>query len=58
MAKVKVKGKAIPLTGREDPQGCVMSRIPHFLDNLLRDGGDVFSLRRRPPFTPRKIAGM
>jgi hypothetical protein len=25
------KGKAIPVTGREGPQGCEMSRLPHFL---------------------------
>jgi hypothetical protein len=28
-----------------------------FLDNLLRDGGEVVSLMRRPPITPRKIPG-
>jgi hypothetical protein len=46
----KVKGKAIPITGRGDPQGCETSRFPHFVDNPLTDGGDV-SLTRRPPFT-------
>jgi hypothetical protein len=25
------KGKAIPVTGREGPQGCESSRLPHFL---------------------------
>jgi hypothetical protein len=30
---------------------------PHFLDNRLTDGGEVVSLMRRPPFTPRKIPG-
>jgi hypothetical protein len=29
---VKGKGKAIPVTGREGPQVCDTSRIPHFLD--------------------------
>jgi hypothetical protein len=29
------------------------SRLPHFLDNRLTDGGEVVSLTRRPPFTPR-----
>jgi hypothetical protein len=28
MFEVKVK-KALPLTGREDPQGCETSRFPH-----------------------------
>jgi hypothetical protein len=43
--------KAIPVTG------CETSRLPHFLDNLLTDGGKFLSLMRRPPFTPRKIPG-
>jgi hypothetical protein len=49
--KVK-KGEATPITGREGPQGCETSRLPHFLDNRLTDGGEVISLKRRPPFTP------
>jgi hypothetical protein len=53
----KSKGKAITATGREGPSGCETSRIPHFLDNLLKDGGEVVRLTRRPPFTPRKIRG-
>jgi hypothetical protein len=44
---------AIPVTGREGPYGCEMSRLPHFLDNWLMDGGEVVSLMRRPPFTPQ-----
>jgi hypothetical protein len=31
-----------------------MSRIPHFLDNRLTDGGEVVSLRRRPLFNPQE----
>jgi hypothetical protein len=50
--KVK-KGKAIPVTGREGPYGCETSRLPHFLDNRLTDGGKVVSLTRPPPFTPQ-----
>jgi hypothetical protein len=49
------KNKAIPVTGREGPQGCETSRLPHFLESRLIDGGEVVSLTRRPPFTPRKI---
>jgi hypothetical protein len=52
-----VKGKAIPVTGREGPWGCETSRLPHFLDKRLTDGGEVVSLTRRQPFTPRKIPG-
>jgi hypothetical protein len=48
------KGKAIPETGREDPQGSEKSRFPHFQDNRLRDGGEVVSPTRQPPFTPEE----
>jgi hypothetical protein len=54
---VRGKGKAIPLTGHEGPQGCETSRLSHVLDNRLTDGGKVVSLTRQPPFTPRKIPG-
>jgi hypothetical protein len=52
-----MKGKAIPVTGRGGPEVCEASRLPRFLDNQLTDGGEVVSLTRRPPFTPRKIPG-
>jgi hypothetical protein len=42
------KGKAIPVTGRGGPKGCEASRIPHFLDNRVTDGGEVVSLTHRP----------
>jgi hypothetical protein len=51
------EGKAIPVTGLGCPQGCETSRLPHFLDNRLTDGGEVVSLKHRPPFTPRKVPG-
>jgi hypothetical protein len=47
------KGKAIPVKGRGargGPLGSVTSRIPHFLDNRLTDGGEVVSLTHRPHF--------
>jgi hypothetical protein len=34
-----------------------MSRLPHFLDAQVTDGGEVVSLTRQLPFTPRKIPG-
>jgi hypothetical protein len=34
-------GKAIPVTGLGGLSGCEMLRIPHCLDNRLRDGGKV-----------------
>jgi hypothetical protein len=33
--------KAIDLSGRAGPYGCETSRLPHFLDSLLTDGGAV-----------------
>jgi hypothetical protein len=42
------KCEAVPVPGRET------SRLPHFLDNRLTDGGKVVSLTRRPPFTPQE----
>jgi hypothetical protein len=48
------KGKATPVTGREGTLGCETSRLPHFLDNRLTDGGEVVSLTRRPPFTSQE----
>jgi hypothetical protein len=47
-----LKSKAIPVTGRGGPQGCETLRLPHFLDNRLTDGGEVVSLKRRPPLNP------
>jgi hypothetical protein len=49
-----VKGEAIHVTGRGGPYGCETSRLPHFLDSRFTDGGEVFSLTRRPPFTPQE----
>jgi hypothetical protein len=43
-----VKVKAILVTGRGEPQCCETSRLPHFLDSRLTDGGEVVSLTRRP----------
>jgi hypothetical protein len=51
------KRQSYPVTGREGPLGCETSRLPHFLDNRLTDGGEFVSPPRRPPFTPRKIPG-
>jgi hypothetical protein len=50
----KEKGIAIPVTGREDPQGCERLGPPHFHDSQLTNGGKVVSLTRRPSFTPQE----
>jgi hypothetical protein len=31
--------------------------LPRLLDHRLTDGGEVVSIARQPPFTPRKIPG-
>jgi hypothetical protein len=36
--------KVILVTNRGDPQGCETTRFPYFLDNRLRDDGEVVSL--------------
>jgi hypothetical protein len=46
-ATVKVKVKASPVTGYRELQGCETSRLPHFLDKRLADGGEVAALRER-----------
>jgi hypothetical protein len=33
--------KAVAVAGCEGPQGCESSRLPHFLDSRLTDGGKV-----------------
>jgi hypothetical protein len=38
----------IPVTGRGGPYGCETSRLPHFLNNRLTDGGEGVSLTRQP----------
>jgi hypothetical protein len=49
--------KAIPLPGHGSPWVCETSRLSHFMDNRLTDGGKVVSPKRRPALTPRKISG-
>jgi hypothetical protein len=52
--KGEKKGKDIPVTDRGCPLGCEMSRLPHFLDKWLTDGGEDVSFTRRPLFTPQE----
>jgi hypothetical protein len=56
LSSYECKGKAIPVTGRGGPSGYETSRLPHFLDNRLTDGGEIVSLRRRPPFGPQEYS--
>jgi hypothetical protein len=46
--KKKKRGKPIHVRNCGGIQGCETSRLPHFLDNRLTDGGEVVSLTRRP----------
>jgi hypothetical protein len=39
-------GEGVPVVGRGGLFGCEMSRLPHFLDSQLTDGGEVVSLTR------------
>jgi hypothetical protein len=39
------KGKAILVSGRGGPYGCETSRLTHYLDNRLTDGGEVVSIK-------------
>jgi hypothetical protein len=48
------KSKAIPVTGRGGSYGSETSRLPHYLDNRLTDGGKVVSLTRRLPYTTQE----
>jgi hypothetical protein len=41
--------------GRMWPAGCSLETL--VLDHQLTDAGDIVSLTRQPPFTPRKIPG-
>jgi hypothetical protein len=34
IGKKRGNGKAIPVTGCEDPYGCEMSRLPHFVQTI------------------------
>jgi hypothetical protein len=36
--------EGIPVTDNGGPWGCETSRIPHFLDNWLTDGGEIVKL--------------
>jgi hypothetical protein len=49
---------AIPVLGRRGPWGCKTSRLSHFLNIQLKDGGKIVSLMLWPPYTPRKISGL
>jgi hypothetical protein len=52
------KRKAIFVIRRGGPKDCETSRLPHFLDNWLTDGGEVVTLTRQPTLIPRKHAVM
>jgi hypothetical protein len=45
-----LKCKAMSVTGRRDPWGCEMLRIPHCLDSWVSDDFKVVSLTLRLPF--------
>jgi hypothetical protein len=57
---IKMAKKGIPVTGSGGPYGCETSRFPHTRvpDSRLKDGGEVVSLTRLPPYTPRQVPGI
>jgi hypothetical protein len=56
MINILKKGKAVPVTGREGPEGCERSRFPHFVDNGLTDGGQVVSRTHRQAPPPQEFS--
>jgi hypothetical protein len=54
VCKIKKQSKAIPVLGGGSPYICEISKIPYFVDSLLRDGGVVISLTRRRRFIPQE----
>jgi hypothetical protein len=50
---VRLAATAVPVTGRGGLQGWEMLRIPHCLDNRLRDGGKAVSPTHQPRSTPQ-----
>jgi hypothetical protein len=48
------KSKAIPVTGRGGPQNYETSRLPHFIENQLTDGGEFDSLKLLPHLYPKE----
>jgi hypothetical protein len=47
--------KDIPVTDRGGPSVYETSRLPHFLDSLLTDGGEVFGFTRPATIYPRLV---
>jgi hypothetical protein len=50
-----MKGKANLVSGRRGLWGRETSKAFTFLNNWLTDGGEVVSVKNRPPFEPRKF---
>jgi hypothetical protein len=49
------KDKAIPVTGREDWEGCETSRVPYLLGNRLRDSSEFVILSTGRPSPPGRF---
>jgi hypothetical protein len=48
------ESNGIPVTGCGGVRVCETSRLPHFLDIRLTDGGEIVSLMQQLSFTPRE----
>ena len=53
---LKVDGKAVPLQAWSGPEGSRKLRFPDFM-TTAQDGGQVVSLKHRPPLPPGNTTG-
>jgi hypothetical protein len=49
-----IKSKAIPVANFGGPYSCETLRSPHFVDNQVKDGGEIVSFTRQPRSTPQE----
>jgi hypothetical protein len=54
--KQKEKSNVTAVTGLGDPYGFEASKILHFIDIRLTDGGEIVSITLRPRSVPRECS--
>jgi hypothetical protein len=50
--QLEQRNESVRVTGRGGAYGWEASRLPHFLENRPRDGGEMSNLKRQLPFIP------